>query len=197
MDRKKQFTRPFNAIEGSILIDRAFQPVAADHGAQTLISTLGLGVDRRDSARTLPMELLGRLEELSLEELADAQVLFHIGPIGYICRVAVLNTYGGPNSQPLLALYIQRSPDASEAIRKIAEEYSLTDREYEALLNISTGLTCKEVALRMKISPNTVKAFLRLIMIKMGVTRTVGILSKVLELTQSTTGAVNGSARHE
>jgi DNA-binding CsgD family transcriptional regulator len=47
----------------------------------------------------------------------------------------------------------------------------------------------------MNISPNTVKAFLRLIMIKMGVSRRVGILSKVLELTQNGNG--NGAAKHD
>jgi hypothetical protein len=40
-------------------------------------------------------------------------------------------------------LHIQRNPEWNEAIRKIAEEFDLTGREYEALQNISAGLTCK------------------------------------------------------
>ena len=43
------------------------------------------------------------------------------------------------------------------------------------------GLTSKEVAIRMNISPNTVKAFLRLVMGKMGVTTRAGIVAKLLE----------------
>ena len=197
MDRSRQLIQPDNNVKGCILTDLLFKPVAADRGAQTLIPTVGYSVDRREPAHSLPGDLLALLQSLSLEELADAHAHFHIGAIGYLCQVAVLAPCTGPNSRPLLALYVQRNPDATEAIRKIAEDFDLTDREHEALLNISTGLTCKEVAQRMKISPNTVKAFLRLIMIKMGVTRTVGILSKVLELTQTSNGAVHGSTRQE
>ena len=193
MDRKKQLMRRQNSIEGSILTDLSFKPVAADRGAQILINTLGCGGDRRDAGRSLPKDLLVVLQRFSIEELVDAHAHFHIGTIDYLCRVSVMDPCTGPSTQPLLALYIQKSPDASEAMRKIAEEFDLTEREYEALLNISAGLSCKEVAQRMKISPNTVKAFLRLIMIKMGVTRRGGILSKVLELTQNGNGPSSGS----
>jgi DNA-binding CsgD family transcriptional regulator len=43
------------------------------------------------------------------------------------------------------------------------------------------GLTSKEVATRMNISPNTVTAFLRLIMVKMGVTTRSGIVGKLFD----------------
>jgi DNA-binding CsgD family transcriptional regulator len=42
------------------------------------------------------------------------------------------------------------------------------------------GLTSKEIAERMKISPSTVKAFLRLVMVKMSVSTRSGIVGKVL-----------------
>ena len=43
------------------------------------------------------------------------------------------------------------------------------------------GLTSKEIAVRMKISPNTVKAFLRLVMVKMKVSTRSGIAGKLKE----------------
>ena len=43
------------------------------------------------------------------------------------------------------------------------------------------GLSTKGLAREMNISPNTVNAFLRLIMIKMGVTTRAGVVGKVLE----------------
>ena len=38
----------------------------------------------------------------------------------------------------------------------------------------------KEIAIRMNISPNTVKAFLRLVMVKMGVSTRSGIVGRVV-----------------
>jgi DNA-binding CsgD family transcriptional regulator len=42
------------------------------------------------------------------------------------------------------------------------------------------GLTNKEVAQRMRISPHTVKALVRLVMAKMGVSTRSGILGKIV-----------------
>jgi DNA-binding CsgD family transcriptional regulator len=42
------------------------------------------------------------------------------------------------------------------------------------------GLTNKEIGQRMNISPNTVKAFLKLIMMKMGVSTRSGIIGKTV-----------------
>ena len=44
------------------------------------------------------------------------------------------------------------------------------------------GLASKEIAARMQISPNTVKVFLRLAMMKMGVSSRSGIMSKFIHL---------------
>ncbi len=68
-----------------------------------------------------------------------------------------------------------------EAIYEVAAEFRLTEREREALKGISMGLTSKELAKEMDISPNTVKAYLRLIMVKMSVSTRAGILAKILE----------------
>ena len=43
------------------------------------------------------------------------------------------------------------------------------------------GLTSKEIAKRMRISPHTVKTFLGLVLIKMGVATRSGIIAKIIE----------------
>lgn len=60
--------------------------------------------------------------------------------------------------------------------RQIAAESHLTEREQQGLMGISMGLSSKEVATQMKTSPNTVKAFLRLIMIKMETASRAGLI---------------------
>jgi DNA-binding CsgD family transcriptional regulator len=83
--------------------------------------------------------------------------------------------------QPMLALYLKRDRSVADAMRQVGTDYHLTDRELEALIGVAMGLTSKELATRMNISPNTVKAFLRLIMIKMGVTTRAGIVGKLFD----------------
>ena len=45
------------------------------------------------------------------------------------------------------------------------------------------GLSSKEIAYRMNISPNTVKAFFRLVMLKMEVSNRSGIMGKIIQAT--------------
>jgi DNA-binding NarL/FixJ family response regulator len=61
--------------------------------------------------------------------------------------------------------------DPSAGILDIAAQYGLTKREQQAFSGICSGLTNKELAAWMKISPSTVKAFLHIIMLKMGVAK--------------------------
>jgi DNA-binding CsgD family transcriptional regulator len=56
----------------------------------------------------------------------------------------------------------------------------LTQREQETVKLLLQGLTSKEIAGRMGISANTVKAFVRLVMIKMGVSTRSGIAGKIV-----------------
>jgi DNA-binding CsgD family transcriptional regulator len=50
----------------------------------------------------------------------------------------------------------------------------------EVVALLVEGLTSKEIANRMKISSNTVKAFLRLVMVKMGVSTRSGVVGKII-----------------
>jgi len=62
----------------------------------------------------------------------------------------------------------------------VAQQFSLTRREREALEYLLRGLSTKEIANRMTVTANTVKAFLRLIMIKMAVSSRSGIVAKII-----------------
>jgi len=64
-------------------------------------------------------------------------------------------------------------------LAEISEQFNLTQRERETVELLLKGLTSKEIANRMNISVNTVKAFLRLVMVKMKVSNRSGIAGKV------------------
>jgi DNA-binding CsgD family transcriptional regulator len=99
----------------------------------------------------------------------------------YRCRVF---SFDGNSwrSTPLLVLLVERPPRPTHDTRKIAQAFQLTERELQTVEFLVDGLTSKEIADRMHISPNTVKAFIRQIMMKTSVSTRSGIVGKVLPL---------------
>ena len=77
-----------------------------------------------------------------------------------------------------LAIILERSSNGSIEIDQLSEKFHLSAREREVLPHLLNGLTTKEIASGMDISPNTVKVFLRMIMVKMGVSTRSGIVGK-------------------
>jgi DNA-binding NarL/FixJ family response regulator len=73
---------------------------------------------------------------------------------------------------------MDKEPDPDAEILEIAERYGLTKREQQAFSGICGGLSNKELAESMKISPSTVKAFIHIIMLKMGVTKRTEVAAR-------------------
>ena len=102
------------------------------------------------------------------------------GRRSYICK-AFQVTYNNGHASPQLAfaVLLERGAAGSMTSTELSERFSLTERECETVDYLLQGLTSKEIAVRMKISPNTVKAFLRLVMVKMKVSTRSGIAGKI------------------
>lgn len=103
----------------------------------------------------------------------------------YVCRSYPLDLRGhyGNGSGPrggLVIVMLERRSNEAVQINEIAERFGLTAREQETVQYLLEGLTSKEIAQRMNISPNTVKAFLRLVMVKMNVSTRSGIIGRIV-----------------
>jgi DNA-binding CsgD family transcriptional regulator len=103
----------------------------------------------------------------------------------YICRSFPLDSgaiHGnGPASTKKLAIVmLERQSNEAVTIAEISKRFGLTTREQETVELLLEGLTSKEIAQRMKISPNTVKAFVRLVMVKMNVSNRSGIIGRIV-----------------
>jgi DNA-binding CsgD family transcriptional regulator len=166
--------------EGLVIIDENFSFVALDAGAQDILSDLNGQAAGVPGPVRLSPELLGLLYSRTKQDLVEAPIIVKVGSKEYSCRVFLLNSSRG-SGEPTMALHFKRVVSFADAIHRIGSEYHLTDREQEVLVGVAMGLTSKELAPQMGISPNTVKAFLRLIMIKMGVTTRSGIVGKLLD----------------
>lgn len=87
---------------------------------------------------------------------------------------------------PSAVLLMERpSHNKVERIDEISRQYDLTEREREAISLLCHGLTSKQIAQQMNISPNTVKVFLRLVMLKMNVSTRSAIVGKLVDTSVS------------
>jgi DNA-binding CsgD family transcriptional regulator len=171
--------------EGVILVNLSLKLVAFDAAAAVLMKHCQHR-GKQEFGISIPEEILSILRQRKQGDGCCERTSVRIGVHQYICRTYTMES----QNQPMFLLHLQKDTAATDAVYRIAAEYELTDREKEALLGLALGLTSKEVAVRMSISPNTVKAYVRLIMIKMGVTRRAAIVGKLLEYS----GGLNGTA---
>jgi DNA-binding NarL/FixJ family response regulator len=169
----KSKTAPLTPDVGLILLDVSLKPLAFDRGAAAILNY--------PAQMGIPEEILRIIRSRKPTELSSIRTTFRRGKSSYVCRVYLMESQAGLLEQPMVALHLEKDSSMSDAMYEAAAKYNLTEREQEALKGISMGLTNKELAERMSISPNTVRAFLRLIMVKMGVTTRSGIVAKILQ----------------
>ena len=101
----------------------------------------------------------------------------------YSCRAFFVNSCAKQPSHPSIAVLLERGPSGLVALSQVSRQFNLTPREREVLEYLLQGLASKAIANRMNISPNTVKAFLRTIMIKTGASSRSAMVGRIL-LTQ-------------
>ncbi len=100
----------------------------------------------------------------------------------YMCKSFQVDCHDNSSLQLAFALLLDRN---SASMEGASAEFGLTQRERETVEFLLQGFTSKEIASRMNISPNTVKAFLRLVMVKMKVSTRSGIAGKVSRLVEN------------
>jgi DNA-binding CsgD family transcriptional regulator len=117
----------------------------------------------------------------------SAPLEFTSGRRRYQCRTFFLD-FGGrgfagddDQHQPKIAVVLERVFVPVYDITRWCEAFQLTSRESETVKLLLKGLTSKEIAGQMSISPSTVKSFLKLVMTKVGASSRTGIVAKILE----------------
>ncbi len=98
----------------------------------------------------------------------------------YACRAFQLHSNGTAKPGLAVALLLERHTSTGDALGDLTRQFDLTEREIQTVALLLEGLTSKEIATRMDISPNTVKAFLHLVMLKMGVSTRSAIIGKIV-----------------
>jgi DNA-binding CsgD family transcriptional regulator len=167
------------STNGFLLLDGGFNLIAANDPALQILS-FPSGADRIKQPKVF---LADRVRTTLLDHgNQDGPAFvreFKSGKRRYICKNFRVDCNGHYPVQPAFAVLLERTAAESSGLSEISEQFDLTQRERETVELLLQGLTSKEIATRMKISPNTVKAFLRLVMVKMKVSNRSGIAGKV------------------
>ena len=168
------------AESGFILLDEHFHPLAFNPAAVEILAfptkpdrIEHTNVFLKDKIRS---SLLSRQEKHALECVRE----YRSGGRRYICRAFRLDCNISAKAGLVMAMLLERHTSGSDALNEVTHQFDLTGRESEIVSLLIQGLTSKEIANRMEISPNTVKAFLRLVMLKMDVSTRSGIVGKII-----------------
>ncbi len=165
---------------GLLLLDAALEPIYANDEA---VQILAYPKGPREIG-SLDGVLAKQIQSVLFNDRSSAQssppTEFLSGRRHYRCRAFSLDSQSTNPSQATVVLF-ERGPREAVDVAQIAAEFHLTERERETVGFLLEGLTSKQIAQRMQISPNTVKAFIRLVMLKMGVSTRSGILGKIAE----------------
>jgi len=96
-------------------------------------------------------------------------------------RAFSLKSNLGIERGPAIGLLLERNQRDSLDLESVARKFRLTRRERETVDLLLQDLSTKQIANRMDISPNTVKAFLRSVMLKVRAENRTGIIGKILQ----------------
>ena len=167
--------------EGFLLLDSAMNPIFVNPVAARILVYPQEPETQNNPESTLASRIRLTLFSEQSPLKGSALVLkFQSGRRTYLCRSFRVSGMANGDSQASLAVLLERASAKSTSLANLSEKFHLTTREQEVAQLLVHGLTSKEIGMRMQISPNTVKAFLRLIMVKMGVSTRSAIVGKAL-----------------
>lgn len=178
-------TRP--PVLGFLVADASLRPLFANHEATTILTYLGPPLQSLPDAfhKKLRPSLL-RVQSSPTNRICAYPIIqFKSGRRTYFCRAFLLDSNGKDSKGTAVLIVLEREMPGSLALSQISQQFHLTNREQEAVALLLQGLGNKQMAEHMGISANTVKAFLRMVTIKMGVSSRSGIVTKVLGLVLS------------
>jgi DNA-binding CsgD family transcriptional regulator len=176
------------ARPGLIVVDASLGVISSNSEAVRILTF----PDPPDKMQRLGASLAGKIRSMFVEKRPPFRMVneFRSAKRTYFCRsfpLQILEHANGSNSKHgsspspgWLLVMLERASNESVTIAELSERFGLTLREQETVKYLLEGLTSKEIAQRMEISPNTVKAFIRLVMVKLNVSTRSGIIGKIV-----------------
>jgi DNA-binding CsgD family transcriptional regulator len=171
------------SVLGFLVADASLKPLFANHEAIAILTY------SRPASQSLS-EVFHKKVRASLRRAQSSPtnrsrayaVILKSGRRTYFCRAFLLDSNGKGCNGSAVLIVLERGMSGSLALSQVSQQFHLSHRELEAVALLVQGLGNKEMAEHMGISAHTVKAFLRTVTIKMGVSSRSGIVTKILGL---------------
>lgn len=164
--------------QGFLLLDSSLRAILVNRSAAEILSYPQKPEAHKNLAAFLASKIQSTLFSVGDLNAPTLVSEFRSGRRRYQCRAYRVDSPGNRGTGGSVAVLLERFSPASLCIGQASERFHLTTREQQVLRHLLVGRTTKEIATGMEISPHTVKAFLRMIMVKMGVSTRSGIVGK-------------------
>jgi len=184
----KKGVSPSNSPAGFLLMNSSLSPLSFNDEAVQILSYPDNVAILANSELLLTEKIRSSLIARPSEGEPAFVKELQSGRRRYFCRVFLIDSHAKKPSQPSVAFLLERGPAGLVPLAQVCKQFNLTPREQEVLQYLLQGMRNKEIADRMDVSPNTIRAFLRLIMIKTGVSSRSAIVGKIM-MTQRNVGA--------
>jgi DNA-binding CsgD family transcriptional regulator len=179
--------RAHTACAGFLLLDTSFRPMYANQEALAAL-TYPANPCKNDSFDGF---LEDRLQTLFVGSNGSRQLksqgTLASGRRCYQLRMFSVTSPLANGFKPAVAIILERNHKHKVDLSSLSGRFRLTQREIETVDHLVQGFNTEQIADRMGISPNTVKAFLRSVMMKMGTDSRAGIIGKILQASNSIT----------
>ena len=174
-----------SACPGFLLLDTSFRPLYANQEGLAALafpanpaknSALGAFVENR--VRSLFRAPSGSPQFGCCDSFASGRRCYQL-------RMFSVGSPFANDLKPGFAILLERNHKPGINLSFLLARFCMTPREVETVDHLIHGFNTRQIADRMCISPNTVKAFLRSIMMKMGTDNRAGIIAKILHSSNS------------
>jgi len=176
---------------GFLLLDASLRPIYASEEALAILTYPGApsknnGFDNFLQSRIRSLvPTNGNHNEFSASRFVNEVAS---GKRCYQLRAFSVKSNLGNVRGPAIALLLERTHQGALNLEGITRKFRLTSRERETVDLLLQDLSTKQIASRMDISPNTAKAFLRSVMIKVGAENRTGIIARILQASKARNG---------
>ncbi|MEK6655085.1 MAG: helix-turn-helix transcriptional regulator [Thermodesulfobacteriota bacterium] len=98
----------------------------------------------------------------------------------YVVKATALSGSSGSQGEKQYLFVMERASAESANLSMIFRKYKLSVREQEIVRLLLVGGSNKEIADRLRLSENTIKGYMKLLMRKLGVNNRAGIIAALL-----------------